>query len=221
MLILMFADHKKGKPANYAGALGTRNNNDQSHGRYIPFKKFRRESTWLKTSWDNNIEDTFHMKLENLKEIFNNARTVTWEDVKFLQQTKSREPNKIKAVKWSKVLLWKGMKAFDFCEYALNLLKHQVDIQDIPMCVKYKGRTIWLPVSENSTKKLFMEAAREKNPIISIIQFILSPGLETKNALNELLKNSGTEMVPWKLILKLIEYFIILTPLLSTTIFLK
>ena len=137
------------------------------------------------------------MNLENLKEIVNSARTVIWEDVKFFCDSPNQENlTDSNLLNDQKFYYERKMTAFDFCEYALNILKNQVDIQDIPMCVKHKGRTIWLPVAEDSTNKLFMAAAREKNPIISRIQFIIPQGLERKNALNKLLKTSGTEMVP-------------------------
>ena len=60
------------------------------------------------------------------------------------------------------------MTGFNFYEYTLDIPRHQIDIQDVYMCVKPKEHIMWLRVSEDSAKKVFITTAREKNPNLSI-----------------------------------------------------
>ena len=57
------------------------------------------------------------------------------------------------------------------------------------MCNKAKDKILWLKVTEETAKKMFMAAARVKNPEISVIQWIPPQVMKRKKALNEISKD--------------------------------
>ena len=73
----------------------------------------------------------------------------------------------------------------DFCENDLHIPYHMIDIHDCHMCVKPKDKILWVVVSKDFAKQMFMAAAREQNSKIGVIQFIPPPAIDRKVALGK------------------------------------